>query len=188
MIIWINGPFGAGKTTVARALSRLIPNAGCFDPESLGPVLESSLGALRPAADFQEWRAWRQLTATALREIASELNVDVIVPQTVLVEPYWDEIVEGLLRGGVELLAVTIDVEPAEHARRIDSDEFGADAGPWRHSHRKDYELALPWLREKTRVLDSTDLTPDEVAVEILEACGKIPLHLSIIRDPVAEL
>src|SRR5690348_7546872 len=39
MVIWINGAFGVGKTTVARALHERWPDAVVFDPEQLGFVL-----------------------------------------------------------------------------------------------------------------------------------------------------
>ena len=36
MIIWINGAFGAGKTTLAEELSRRLSEAVLFDPEYVG--------------------------------------------------------------------------------------------------------------------------------------------------------
>lgn len=39
MIVWINGAFGAGKTTTGRELIELIPNSTLFDPEVIGGAL-----------------------------------------------------------------------------------------------------------------------------------------------------
>jgi thymidylate kinase len=39
MIIWINGAFGAGKTTLAEELHRRLPDALAFDPEFVGYIL-----------------------------------------------------------------------------------------------------------------------------------------------------
>ena len=39
MIVWINGAFGAGKTTTARELIELIPNSTLFDPEDIGAAV-----------------------------------------------------------------------------------------------------------------------------------------------------
>jgi adenylylsulfate kinase-like enzyme len=36
MIIWLNGTFGAGKTTTARQLAERLANARHFDPELAG--------------------------------------------------------------------------------------------------------------------------------------------------------
>ena len=47
MIVWINGAFGAGKTTTARELIDLIPNSTLFDPEVIGAALPHLLPAKR---------------------------------------------------------------------------------------------------------------------------------------------
>jgi hypothetical protein len=39
MIIWINGAFGGGKTTLAEELHRRLPDALPFDPEYVGYIL-----------------------------------------------------------------------------------------------------------------------------------------------------
>ncbi|WP_437053348.1 AAA family ATPase [Streptomyces sp. enrichment culture] len=67
MIIWLNGPFGGGKTTLAAGLCRALPGAMVADPEAVGDLLRSTLAdhALRPR-DYQDLPLWRQLTG-ALR-------------------------------------------------------------------------------------------------------------------------
>ncbi|MEW2546658.1 hypothetical protein AB0910_12900 [Streptomyces sp. NPDC047002] len=44
MIIWVNGPFGGGKTTTARLLHRQLPTSLITDPEEIGFVLRKSIG------------------------------------------------------------------------------------------------------------------------------------------------
>ena len=39
MILWINGSFGAGKTTVAYELERRLEKAFVYDPENIGYFL-----------------------------------------------------------------------------------------------------------------------------------------------------
>ena len=39
VIIWINGGFGAGKTTLAQELHRRLPDAVVYDPEDVGLML-----------------------------------------------------------------------------------------------------------------------------------------------------
>jgi adenylylsulfate kinase-like enzyme len=36
VIIWLNGPFGGGKTTTASELHTLLPSSRLFDPEMVG--------------------------------------------------------------------------------------------------------------------------------------------------------
>ena len=39
MIIWLNGGFAAGKTTLAQELHRRLPDAVVYDPEDVGIML-----------------------------------------------------------------------------------------------------------------------------------------------------
>jgi hypothetical protein len=59
MIIWINGAFGAGKTTTATLVAGLLPAAKLFDPDHLGYLLTSFVDA--PTGDFQDLPLWRHL-------------------------------------------------------------------------------------------------------------------------------
>jgi broad-specificity NMP kinase len=60
VIIWLNGTFGAGKTTTARQLAGRLANARHFDPELVGYLLMTAL-AERIRADEVEAKAcqWR---------------------------------------------------------------------------------------------------------------------------------
>lgn len=46
MILWLNGPFGVGKTTTANAIRQQEPIWRLFDPEGVGYMLRASLGDL----------------------------------------------------------------------------------------------------------------------------------------------
>jgi GNAT superfamily N-acetyltransferase len=84
VIIWLNGPFGIGKSTTARALLRRFPQAVLFDPEPFGAALRSTVANVETAADFQDLRAWPAVvieTTRILRQMYAEI---LIVPLTVL--------------------------------------------------------------------------------------------------------
>jgi predicted kinase len=55
MIIWINGGFGAGKTTLAEELHRRLPEAVVYNPEDVGLMLWKWMP---PNGDFQHLPNW----------------------------------------------------------------------------------------------------------------------------------
>src|SRR6266849_1889895 len=84
VIIWLNGPFGIGKSTTAQALLRRLPQALLFDPEPFGAALRYTVANVETATDFQDLRAWPAVvieTARILRQMYAET---LIVPLTVL--------------------------------------------------------------------------------------------------------
>lgn len=97
MLLWINGPFGGGKTQTAHELHRRLPGSVVCDPEHLGFGLHRMLPpALR--GDFQDLPAWRrgvhEVLGLALRE---HRTGPVIVPMTLVEPSYFAETV-GRLR------------------------------------------------------------------------------------------
>ncbi|WP_153049031.1 adenylyl-sulfate kinase, partial [Streptococcus suis] len=62
MIIWLNGPFGVGKTTLANILHKRIENSYLYDPELLGDFLQHKLPQTVCPEDFQDYSVWRQIT------------------------------------------------------------------------------------------------------------------------------
>ena len=60
MIVWLNGAFGAGKSTTAKALVALAPRLRLFDPEWVGYLLRANLSD-HEFTDFQQLRPWRTL-------------------------------------------------------------------------------------------------------------------------------
>lgn len=59
MLLWINGPFGGGKTQTAHEIQRRLPGSVVCDPEHAGFGLRRMLPPeLR--GDFQDLASWRQ--------------------------------------------------------------------------------------------------------------------------------
>jgi hypothetical protein len=59
VIVSLNGPFGVGKTTVARLLVERMPGARIVDPERLGWVMRRTLWR---TVDYQDVALWRRVT------------------------------------------------------------------------------------------------------------------------------
>jgi hypothetical protein len=173
MIIWLNGAFGAGKTTVAASLVELVPGLVLFDTEQVGYMLKHVLDARRPVADFTEWRPWRSLVVATAQQLASYLDTDLVIPQSVLVRSRWDELMDDFESKGMDVRAFTLHVDEVEHQRRILDDRAEPDAQGWRLENAIGYRKALPWLTQCTTVIDTTTLTPNETAQSVLTALAR---------------
>jgi hypothetical protein len=92
MIVFVNGAFGIGKSTVARLLVACLPRAVLYDPELPGIALQHLARLFgRHVDDFQDLRLWRRLTILALR-IARWFRPNVIVPMAFSNAAYLQEI------------------------------------------------------------------------------------------------
>ncbi|MGV9314264.1 NUDIX domain-containing protein [Streptomyces sp. NPDC003691] len=98
MIVWINGAFGAGKTTTAGELVDLIPNSTLYDPELIGAELRLLLPpkTLDEVGDFQDLPIWRRLVVDTAAALLAQLGGVLVVPMTLLRQEYRDEIFGGL--------------------------------------------------------------------------------------------
>ncbi|RDI49963.1 AAA family ATPase [Nocardia mexicana] len=171
MIIWLNGTFGAGKTTTARELATLLPGSRVFDTETVGFMLRHVL-ASEPVRDFQDWQPWRALVVATATQILDYVGGVLIVPQSVLVHQYWREIRTGLENAGVPLHHFVLHAERDELLRRIETDAIEPGARQWRLEHLEDYDAARAWHGREAHIIDTTGLQPHQVATRIAAEAG----------------
>jgi len=167
VIIWLNGTFGAGKTTTAMELAGRLANARHFDPEQVGYLLMRTLED-HEFGDFQDLAPWRELVPVFTEKIARFTGQHLIAVQTVLREEYWQELTAGFERTPLDIFHVLLHVDSDVLAERIKADEDLAVARQWRLDHISAYEKARPWLESAADlVIDATRLPAAEVAERI---------------------
>jgi hypothetical protein len=131
VIIWINGPFGVGKTSVARELGTRWPASILFDPEWVGMLLR--LIVPKDAhVDFQTLPFWRESVVHAALSLDRHYDGPVIVPMTLWRTDYFDEIVGGLRSAGARVAHFTVMASRATLLERISGTEEGKG---WRLEH-----------------------------------------------------
>lgn len=124
-IIWINGAFGSGKTSVAGRLVRNLQNSMIFDPEEIGPLVRKI--AATQIEDFQDMAIWRRLVADAIVALQDHEDCDLVVPMALLEPKYRREIFGVLVDSGLTLCHYVLHVEEAELRRRIHAHEIFPD-------------------------------------------------------------
>ncbi len=182
MVIWLNGTFGVGKSSVTDELLAMIPNALLFDPEEVGFLLRRILP--NPTGDFQDLPPWRRLTITTIAEIHTYTRQTLLVPMTLLNQAYAEEIFAGLEGCGIETVHVLLHAADAALRTRInkhimfpDDPARDTEVRRWRLDHIDAYEKAFGWLTTQAYVIDTTSLTPRHVAESVAKS--------GLIRRPV---
>lgn len=107
MLVWINGPFGGGKTQAAYELRRRLPGSVVCDPEHAGFGLHRMTP--RPLrGDFQDLAAWRHGVFEVLDLVLRRHEGTVIAPMTVVEPAYFRETVGRLREQGHDVRHFTL--------------------------------------------------------------------------------
>lgn len=168
-VLWLNGPFGGGKSTTAIHVLAQDPSWHLFDPEWVGYMLRANLHGVE-FSDFQDLHAWRSLVPKVAHEVAALVGRDLLAVQTVLNENYWRQIRQGMSALGLQVVHVLLDIDETALRTRIDADENDTAAAGWRHDHVQPFVQARGWMTKAADVVVDTSTKPAEaVATEILD-------------------
>ncbi|WP_035846490.1 AAA family ATPase [Kitasatospora azatica] len=182
MLLWINGPFGGGKTQTAHEIQRRLPGSVICDPEHVG----FGLHRMTPPSlrgDFQDLPAWRQGVNEVLDRALTEYPGTVIVPMTITEPAYFRETVGRLRERGHDVRHFALLADRATVLRRLRERGFGhlvqfvagKDAPLRRESFAlSKLDLCLERLREPefAEHLWTDDLTIRQVADHIAATSG----------------
>jgi adenylylsulfate kinase-like enzyme len=107
-ICWLNGAFGVGKSTTAKALEKQWPGSYRFDPEQIGFMLRKVIPRDCQTGDFQDLPLWREMTVATVTDLAQTCKRPIIIPMTIVVPQYFDEVVGELRRNNLDLHHFTL--------------------------------------------------------------------------------
>ncbi|MCS0639111.1 ATP-binding protein [Streptomyces sp. LP05-1] len=177
MIVWVNGAFGAGKTTLVEEVRGRWPEALVYDPEMIGFVLRRIVAV--PTGDFQDLRLWRRQVVSLAVGLVEEYGRPVLVPMTLVDPGYAAEIFGELAAAGVAVHHFFLDVSAEVLARRIgarvlvpDDPERDEAARRWGLAQIERCAAAVGVLPAGTVLLDG-ERSPAELAGELLARVGQ---------------
>ena len=180
VIIWINGAFGAGKTTLAEELHRRLPDAVVYDPEDVGLMLRKWMP---PNGDFQHLPSWRELVVAAALSLRRHHADTLIVPMSLIRDAYRAEILGGLADAGEEVLHVFLEADAGVLRERLNA-RVTHSCREWDQAARESGmtgvdEMVAAAARQPggTLLLRSDRLTPAELAGEVLAKAGVRQIH-----------
>ncbi|MFI9048812.1 NUDIX domain-containing protein [Streptomyces sp. NPDC053427] len=193
MIVWLNGTFGAGKTTAAQEVLDLLPGSTLYDPELLGSGLRLMLPAKRfeEIDDYQDLPSWRRMVVDTAAALLTEVPGPLVTPMTLLRQEYRDEIFGSLAARRIPVRHVLLHAEETilreRIARRTEPQgdpEADASVRRWCLEHLGPYARALEWISNDAHVVDTTRLTPRQTAEQVVEAVRTGAGACDIVQTP----
>jgi len=169
-IVWINGAFGAGKTSVAQEVLRLRPDWMLFDPEEVGfmarTICAPYLAEPEKTGDFQDLDIWVPLVVQTAAALLQAYHRPLVVPMTLVDLDKWIRLRDGLAGIGA-LHHFTLAVSAETLAGRLVARGDALQTWPHLQIGRCVEGLARPELAVH---LDAEANEPTAMAAEILDA------------------
>ncbi|MGW7004736.1 AAA family ATPase [Streptomyces sp. NPDC054933] len=172
MLLWINGPYGGGKTQTAYELRRRSPGSVVCDPEHVGFGLHRML-PVGMRGDFQDLVSWRRGVREALDLVLRRHDGPVVAPMTLVDPGYFAEIVGELRADGHDVRHFTLLAERDTVLGRL------KERGLGRGLKRDSFAVArlddcLERLKEKefAEQIQTDRLTVPQVAGRIARSAG----------------
>src|SRR6266700_2901197 len=136
MIIWVNGAYGVGKTTIAAELVKRRPGALLYDSEPLGYYLRDLVKPVEKAKDYQELAVFAPVVVEVARQLRQQY------PRQVLIMPLgvWQPATFAEIHGGLE----QIDGQVKHYCLTAIRQEINR-----RLLYRGDSPQAQRWIRER---------------------------------------
>ena len=165
MIYWLNGAYGVGKTTVAKALRPLLRNAHLFDPELVGNGIRDNYPEALFRETFEEYPIWLETNYTLLKDLYEQYDGDIVVPMTLLQEGSYAAVIQRLLDDGLPVHYIFLDADEATLRRRM-VDSGREEPNGWCVRH---IPICLAAQAAETHAVhvQTVGRTPDEIAGEI---------------------
>jgi len=170
MILWINGAFGAGKTSAAYELHRRLPNAFVYDPENAGYFIRKNSPESFSRGDFQDIPLWRKMNYEMLKLLKSQYDGIIIVPMTIVNKNYYDEIITKLISDGEAVKHFILYASKDTIVKRLKSRSIGRpDSFAVQAIDRclKAFDTDITEIKIMT-----DDKSVDDVVTEIAQACN----------------
>ena len=109
MIIWISGPYGVGKSTLAEAMVEKMENTLIFDAELVGDAVRSNYPDDPYGYIYEDYPLWGEFCCKLLTDVHNAFHKDILVPMTLLRSASYDGIIQKLRNNDVETHLVVLE-------------------------------------------------------------------------------
>ena len=169
MIIWINGPYGIGKTTLAEELCKKLPDGFIFDAEEVGNAGRDNMPKKFFKETFEEFPLWGETCISLLEKLAAVYDGDILVPMTLVFPESVFDIIEKLRAKSIKMLHVMLEADEKTVLERILL--RGEEEDCWCAQNIGRCITAQGKMPCDLRI-SAADKTPEEIAAEVLGFIG----------------
>ena len=118
MILWLNGPYGVGKSTVAETLHTMLTDSMIFDAEQVGNAIRDNMPENLFRETFEEYPLWADVCVQMLQTLSVAYPGHVLVPMTIRLND--SMIIFSRLRdAGTDIRHIMLTTTEEEILRRI---------------------------------------------------------------------
>ena len=158
MIIWLSGPYGVGKSTIAEAMAHHMDNALIFDAEEVGNAVRDNYPNYPYGYIFEDYPLWSEFCYQLLKDIHKNFSKHILVPMTLLRDESYN-LIKKLLQDGIETRLVVLEASYQTIHDRILA--RGEEEGCWCMEN-------IEWARVGSASLPGIHIQTDEKTVDEL--------------------
>lgn len=149
MIIWLNGNYGVGKTTVANAILKKLGNNKCgyiYNPEELFYFINqnSPFISMKRKTEMQEEEIWRSLNYMYIKWLENNFDGILIIPMSIFSQKQYENTIEKLKNDGIEIYHIILHANEETLLDRItkrenEEKQYGQQVNSFPKNHFKEH-------------------------------------------------
>lgn len=110
MIVWINGPYGIGKSALAEKLLEDDSHGFLFDAEEVGNAVRDNMPTeLFNGYLFENYPLWFEMCTALLKDISERYDGLIYVPMTLALPDSFEKIARPLRQGGISVRHILLE-------------------------------------------------------------------------------
>ena len=169
MIVWLSGPYGVGKSTLAEALAAKLDRAILFDAEEVGNAVRENYPNQPYGVVYEDYPLWHEFCVQLLKDLHTSFAKTILVPMTLVRPASYESLICRLQAEGIPTELIVLEASwQTVHDRIL---ARGEEEGCWCMENIEMARSGSASLPGGHRI-NTDGKTVDELAAEVLALLG----------------